>query len=416
MTDDHGTLEGYETTLAPGASMTVEYNYTITEADDAAGSVTNTVKGEGTGTNGETVDDTDSITTIVGHNEVGPTPDPKDDEEEMSADGKSVTVMYDSYEHTVSAEATKPGSTILYSTDGGENWTEEAPTRIEVGETEFAIKATNPDYEDVIATGFKLVVTKRPITLTSASAEKVYDGTPLVRNEQSDVTIGGEGLADNDKLTFNITGSQTYVGSSDNEFTYEFSKNPNPVTKLFNAVKNYFSAFAADGDSADIAENYDITVSYGTLTVTDNGVDPDDVVVKTHKDKEYKVGDTVTFTVKATNIYDEVKTITLKELKGVKLEQSVFEDVQPGETVETTATYTITKEDGKNGEFKNVVKASFSGEDKTFENEDVVEDIPGESGHPKTGDNGYGFDLTMLFGSAAALVAMLAGRRRREQE
>ena len=38
-------------------------------------------------------------------------------------------------------------------------------------------------------------------------------------------------------------------------------------------------------------------------------------------------------------------------------------------------------------------------------------------GRPDTGDNGYGFDLTMMFGSAAALIAMLAGRRRkREQE
>ena len=416
LTDDHGTPEGYETTLAPGASMTVDYNYTITDADDEAGKVTNTVTGEGVGTNGETVNDTDSITTIVGTNDINPTPDPKDEDEEMSADGKSVTVMYDGHEHTVSAEATKPGSTILYSTDGGETWSEDAPVRTVVGETDFDIKATNPDYEDVVKTGYKLVVTKRPITLVSASDEKVYDGTPLVRNEQSDVTIGGEGLADTDKLTFNITGSQTYVGSSDNEFTYTFSKETNPAKRLLNRAKSYFTAYADDADEPKIEDNYDITVSYGTLTVTDKGVDPDKVVTKTHEGKKYKVGEEIEFTVKATNIYDEAKTITLIELKGVELEQSVFEDVQPGETVETTAYYTVTKEDAKKGKFTNVIKVKYSGENNEFTNEDTVDKIEGADGHPKTGDNGYGFDLTMLFGSAAALIAMLAGRRRREQE
>ena len=417
LTDDHGTPADFDTSLAPGASTTATYTYTVTKADDEAGSVTNTVVGEGTGTNGETVTDTDSITTIVGTNNIVPIPDPDDEDEEMSADGKDITVMYDGEKHTVSAEASKPGSTIYYSTDGGETWTKEAPTRVDVGVTEFWIKATNPDYEDVIKDGYTLTVTKRPITLTSASDQKVYDGTPLVRNQQSDVKIGGKGLADTDKLTFNITGSQTYVGSSDNEFTYEFSKKARPLGKAVDALKSYFTAFGAE-DEPSIADNYDIKVAYGTLTVTDDGVDPDDVITKTHENKEYKVGDTITFTIKATNIYDEVKTITIVEQEGVTLAQSVFNDVKPGETVETTATYKVTENDAKSGKFTNVVTAQFDG-GKNFSNDDTVDHIKGADGKshaPNTGDNGFGFDMTMMFGSAAAFLAMLFGRRRREQE
>ena len=406
--------------LAPNAEKTITYEYTVTDADDEAGLVTNTATATGNPPqNLDPVSDSDTEKTVVGKNDVNPTPDPGDEGEEMDAESKSVTVMYDGHPHTVSAEATRPGSTIYYSTDGGETWSEEAPSRTVVGETSFDIKATNPDYEDVVKTGYKIVVTKRAIILESATDEKVYDGTPLVRNEQSDVTISGDGLADTDALTFDITGSQTYVGSSDNTFTYEFSKKAGVLSRTLNAVKDYFTAFA-DEDSASIADNYDVTVIFGTLTVTDEGVDVDDVVTKTHKDKTYKVGETVTFTVEATNIYDEVKTITLSEIEGVTLAQSVFENVAPGETVTTTATYKLTKKDAKAGEFENVITASFSGDGKDFTNTDIVDDIQkpgsGSSSNPNTGDNGFGFDLTMMFGSAAAFLAMLFGRRRREQE
>ena len=52
-----------------------------------------------------------------------------------------------------------------------------------------------------------------------------------------------------------------------------------------------------------------------------------------------------------------------------------------------------------------------------YSDEPEEPDNPGKPKKPNTGDRGYGFDLTMFFGSAAAFLAMLAGRRRkREQE
>ena len=124
------------------------------------------------------------------------------------------------------------------------------------------------NYAGKVETSYE--ITKRNITLTSASAEKVYDGSPLVKNQQSDVTV--EGLAPADKVTFNITGSQTYVGTSKNTFTYEFSKDPNPVRRAINTVKNYFTAYAA-GETKKIEDNYNVSVVYGDLTVTGTGVD-----------------------------------------------------------------------------------------------------------------------------------------------
>ena len=72
-----------------------------------------------------------------------------------------------------------------------------------------------------------------------------------------------------------------------------------------------------------------------------------------------KLGDAVTLTVKATNIYAEAQTITLSEIEGVTLAQSVFENVSGGASVETTATYTIQVKDVTAGSFTNTVTATL---------------------------------------------------------
>ena len=86
-----------------------------------------------------------------------------------------------------------------------------------------------------------LTINQRNVTLTSASANKQYDGTELTKHE---VTVGGEGFVTGEGAAYSYTGSQTTVGKSDNTFTYT----PNAGTD--------------EG-------NYDITVYYGELEVTD---------------------------------------------------------------------------------------------------------------------------------------------------
>ena len=85
-----------------------------------------------------------------------------------------------------------------------------------------------------------LVITKRQVTLTSATASKPYDGTPLTNDK---VTVGGKGFVEGQGATYKVTGSQTLVGSSDNSFKYTLNEGTN-------------------------ADNYEITPKYGTLTVT----------------------------------------------------------------------------------------------------------------------------------------------------
>ena len=85
-----------------------------------------------------------------------------------------------------------------------------------------------------------ITIAKRPVTLTSGSSEKVYDGKPLTNDE---VTVGGDGFVAGQGVTYDVTGSRTRAGVSDNEFTYSFN----------------------DGTKAD---NYEITKVKGTLKVT----------------------------------------------------------------------------------------------------------------------------------------------------
>jgi hypothetical protein len=257
-------------------------------------------------------------------------------------------------------------------------------------------------------------ITPIDLTLISASDEKVYDGTPLTNDN---VTVEGLAPADEGKLEFNVTGSQTYVGQSENTFEYKWADEDEWTIGALETVKSYFVVYAAEGDEASLAKNYNVSTVKGTLTVTDD-VDDDVVVQKTHKGKSFKVGEVITFTITVKNIYDEPKTITIEEQDGVVIKgQSQFTDVAPGETVTTTAVHKVTEADVKAGTYTNIATASFDG-GKTFEGKDTVDKLvkTAKSGRPDTGDNGYGFDLTMMFGSAAAFLAMLFGRRRREQE
>ena len=86
----------------------------------------------------------------------------------------------------------------------------------------------------------KLTISRRNVTLTSASDEKVYDGNALTKKK---VTESEDGFAKGEGATYDVTGSQTNVGSSKNTFTYTLN----------------------EGTKAD---NYNITKTEGTLKVT----------------------------------------------------------------------------------------------------------------------------------------------------
>ena len=208
-------------------------------------------------------------------------------------------------------------------------------------------------------------ITPKPIMITTYSDTKAFDGTAL--------TAGGkvEGIVSGETYGFKTTGSQTYVGSSQN--TYE-------MVWADSEVEGTSGTYTAK------KTNYTVTESIGTLVVTagtpENPLDPTLVVNKTHdKSQTYKAGDVITFTITAKNIYEEAKTITLEELEGVALDANVFENVAPGAEVTATATYTVTEQDIVNGTFTNNVTVTFSGVDDKFTGTDTVDELEDANPH-----------------------------------
>ena len=243
-------------------------------------------------------------------------------------------------------------------------------TATDAGTYDMALKAEdftniNDNFEKVT---FKIVdgtlkINPREITVEAASASKTYDGKPLTNAEYK--IVKGLLAAGQSELV-SVEGSQTLVGSSANVIT----------------AANIFAEI--DGERVDVTKNYAITPVDGKLEVTDgtdeDPVDPKNVVTKNHDDsKSYDLGDTVTFTISVTNIYDTVKNITITELPGVILEGALAETpnilvknaVAAGETITVTAIYKITETDIANGSFVNTVKVEFEG-GKSFENTDTV--------------------------------------------
>ena len=248
-----------------------------------------------------------------------------------------------------------------------------------------------------------LTITPKTITLKSGSASKSFDGTALTNHtlELEDGNIlaplpilaesdrAALGIAEKDQITFEFTGSQTYVGSSDNIFTYEISEKLQTTVqpKLASAlIAPVVKAAASEPENHKVSDNYEVSVEYGTLKVTDDDVPSDLVVTKTHDDKTYQIGDTIKFTIEVTNIYDDARTITLEEQEGVtfdKGESSVtFENVAPGETRSAVVTHVVTAADVKAGVYSNTVKAVFGngGGSEPGGNPDEPGGNPGEPG------------------------------------
>ena len=104
---------------------------------------------------------------------------------------------------------------------------------------DFEVESQNYAVELSVTDGW-LEISKRSVTLTSAPDSKVYDGNALTNDT---VTVSGDGFAKDEGAAYDVTGTQTDVGTSDNTFTYTLNK----------------------GTKAD---NYSIELVFGKLEVT----------------------------------------------------------------------------------------------------------------------------------------------------
>ncbi|WP_276906376.1 InlB B-repeat-containing protein [Faecalibaculum rodentium] len=129
---------------------------------------------------------------------------------------------------------------IQYSVDG-QTWMDELPAFTHVGKYTVKARAMHNNYEDA-ETSAVLEVVPAKLTVTTESAEKVYDGKAL--------TAGGSvtGLAEGDEVELLLTGSQTEVGESANTYELKWTK----------------------ADAAD----YEVTEAIGTLKVTPKPAEP----------------------------------------------------------------------------------------------------------------------------------------------
>ena len=117
----------------------------------------------------------------------------------------------------------------------------------------------NADNYTIIKDEGELSITPRPVTLTSGSAERVYNGEALTKNEVTASTGENEGFVKGQGATYDVTGSQTNAGSSKNMFTYAWN----------------------EGTKAD---NYTIYQIEGDLVVTP--IDGIKVTITGHKDTQ----------------------------------------------------------------------------------------------------------------------------------
>ena len=174
-------------------------------------------------------------------------------------------------------EDTKTGKTLTEGKDYTLSYSKDVTN---AGKVEVTIKGKG-NYEGTANTSYQ--IKKRNVTLTSGTASKVYDKTPLTKNE---VTVSGDGFAKEEGATYNVTGSQTEKGSSDNEFTYTLKSNTKAsnysIEVKFGELKvtaedgevvvtitGHKETFDYDGNEKSV-DGYDVSITEGSTYTTDD--------------------------------------------------------------------------------------------------------------------------------------------------
>ena len=235
LTNDEVTVGGDGFATGEGAAYDV--TGTQTEVGSSANAFTYTLN-EGTKADNYTITKTEGTLTVTAlEDKVTVTITENSGSEKYDGTEKTVTGYTVSIDNELYTEAdfTFSGDATVKGTDAGSYAMQLKPA-------DFTNKNKNFSNVEFVIVDGTLDIAKREVTLTSATDSKVYDGTPLTNNE---VTVAGDGFAEGEGAAYDVTGTQTVVGSSDNAFTYELN----------------------EGTKAD---NYDITVVFGTLTVTRN--------------------------------------------------------------------------------------------------------------------------------------------------
>ena len=165
-----------------------------------------------------------------------------DDKDTPESDKTGITVSepsdskYDGKEHkeVLTVTDTKTGKELVEGTDYSVTYSSDL---VNTGTVTIKVAGLG-NYTGSFTKTYK--ITKRSVTLTSATVSKVYDGSALTNTS---ITVSGDGFVEGQGASYEVTGSQTVVGNSANSFEYKLNENT-------------------------LASNYDITKVVGTLTIT----------------------------------------------------------------------------------------------------------------------------------------------------
>ncbi|MBD5169964.1 MAG: hypothetical protein HDT20_07615, partial [Oscillibacter sp.] len=116
----------------------------------------------------------------------------------------------------VDIEGLVTGETLVVTTKGSQLNAGSSENSYEIDWTNSTAKEGNYDVQT--GTLGTLTVTRIPLTITTASAQKVHDGTALTKQDEVEIT----GLVKGEEITVNVTGSQTAIGSSPNTYSIDW--------------------------------------------------------------------------------------------------------------------------------------------------------------------------------------------------
>ena len=143
---------------------------------------------------------------------------------------------YDGKEHkeVLTVTDTKTGKELVAGTDYSVTYSSDL---VNAGTVKVTVAGLG-NYSGSFTKTYK--ITKRSVTLTSATVSKVYDGSALTNTS---ITVSGDGFVEGEGASYEVTGTQTEVGNSANAFEYKLNEKT-------------------------LASNYNITKVVGTLTIT----------------------------------------------------------------------------------------------------------------------------------------------------
>ena len=165
-----------------------------------------------------------------------------DDKDTPESDKTGITVSepsdskYDGKEHkeVLTVTDTKTGKELVAGTDYSVTYSSDL---VNAGTVKVMVAGLG-NYSGSFTKTYK--ITKRSVTLTSATVSKVYDGSALTNTS---ITVSGDGFVEGEGASYEVTGTQTEVGNSANAFEYKLNEKT-------------------------LASNYNITKVVGTLTIT----------------------------------------------------------------------------------------------------------------------------------------------------